>query len=145
MSQIKWNKVRTGLNKVMFTRHFWEGADFVFSEMCKTSKKTVRQVFGLKPSREYIRVRLSDSITVEDSNIGHRAKRSILRKVGRYLRDNSSNPNMCHRTKLGKCDEYLQWREDINNSTRVSLTSAINDAKLEYLGWPIEAESDEYY
>jgi len=138
MSQINWRKVRTGLNKTLFTRHFWEGADIAFAEACKLSKETARQVFGLEPSEGRILVRISESgVTVEDSKIGHRAKRAILRKVGRFLRDDRGR-----QLKLSNCEEHLQWREDPAIDTD---SEAINEADLEYLGWSIVAKTSTHY
>ena len=140
MEKINWRRVRNGLNKAVFNRHFWEAADVAFSEASQQTKHLTRQIFGLQPSGGVIRVVVSSSgVCVNDSNIGHRAKRSIIRKVGRYLRD-----EVGLRAKLGKCDESLAWRKPVSSEELQKAEDRLRSADLEYLGWSLSVKG-EYY
>lgn len=130
MEKINLKKICVALNKTVFTKNFWEGADLLFEKSCFVAKAEARKIFGLRVSGDCIPLYLNDiGIGVNDSQIGHRAKRSILRKVGRLLRD-----EYCIKTKLGEADEYLSWKDNYDFD---EVASIINEAKLEYLGWDI--------
>jgi len=138
MKKISWRRIRNGLNKAVFNRHFWEAADLAFSETCNYTKNTARLVFGFRPEAGVINIRiLPDGVSVSNPDIGHRAKRAILRKVGRLLRDNGM------KLRLGRAEEILTWKTPTYSDTLVPELEAsdanivLTNAHLEYLGWKI--------